>query len=366
MSWRLLTHDGVDAAVGLAADECLTAAVGRGEVAPSLRLYTYRPHAALVGRFQDAAHEVHLDYCREHGIAVGRRPTGGGAILMGPDQLGVALALRGRGAALQGRPRELMAKFSAGLVEGLASLGVHAAFRGKNDLEVEGRKIAGLGIYRDPSGGLLFHGSLLVDLDVELMARVLVTPFAKVTPAEVATVAGRTSTVRKVAGAAVTIDEVRERVARGFARTFGVELVVGTWTVAERAAHERLAADKYDAAEWVYQSTAVADLAGRARQRTAVGLLDVSAALAGSTIKSVMVRGDFFASEGAVADLEGLLRWHPADPSRIRATVARWTERHPDAGLDGDVVASAVVAAAESAAPGAPYGCFVTPEVARG
>ena len=48
-------------------------------------------------------------------------------------------------------------------------MGIAASFRGKNDLEVAGRKIAGLGIHRDASGGLLFHASLLLDLDVALM-----------------------------------------------------------------------------------------------------------------------------------------------------------------------------------------------------
>ena len=170
MVWRLLTRDGVAAACGLATDEVLARNVGGGLSPPTLRLYTYRPHVALVGRFQDAASEIHLDYAQRHDIQVNRRPTGGGAILMGPDQLGVALALPGREDGLGERARELMVRFSAGLVRGLADLGITAVFRGKNDLAVGGRKIAGLGIYRAPCGGLLFHASLLVDLDVKLMS----------------------------------------------------------------------------------------------------------------------------------------------------------------------------------------------------
>jgi lipoate-protein ligase A len=43
-------------------------------------------------------------------------------------------------------------------------------------VEVGRRKIAGLGIYFDPAGGLLFHASLLVDLDIAFMLSVLRTP----------------------------------------------------------------------------------------------------------------------------------------------------------------------------------------------
>ena len=56
----------------------------------------------------------------------------------------------------------------------IETMGVQPRFRPKNDLEASGRKIAGLGVCRDASGGMLFHTSLLVDLDVEQLTRVLV------------------------------------------------------------------------------------------------------------------------------------------------------------------------------------------------
>ena len=210
-NWRLITDDGVTASFGLAADDCLAQRVGREESPPTLRLYTYRSHCALIGRFQNVDNEVRRDYCAAHGIAVNRRPTGGGAIIMGADQLGVALTLPGRGDDAYSRARELMAQFSAGVVNGLRALGVAASFRRKNDVEVGGRKIVGLGIYRAPGGGLLFHASLLIGLDLPLMLRVLHTPFEKISDKEIATVANRMTTVRREVGREMAIDEVRAR-----------------------------------------------------------------------------------------------------------------------------------------------------------
>ena len=57
--WRYIEEDGVSASFGLAADEYLIQAVG-GDL-PTLRLYTYRSHAALVGRFQNAEAEVNVE-----------------------------------------------------------------------------------------------------------------------------------------------------------------------------------------------------------------------------------------------------------------------------------------------------------------
>ena len=83
---------------------------------------------------------------------------------MGPDQLGVALMLPssdGDNSDYQ-QARALMARFAGGILDGLAKLGVAADFQGKNDIEVGGRKLAGLGIHKTANQALLFHASVLV------------------------------------------------------------------------------------------------------------------------------------------------------------------------------------------------------------
>lgn len=368
--WRLITDDAVSASCGLAADECLARRVGAGQSPPTLRLYTYRSHCALVGRFQNLENEVHRDYCQAHGIALNRRPTGGGAILMGADQLGVALTIPGRGDDSYSRARELMAQFSAGVVGGLRSLGISASFRRKNDVEVNGRKIVGLGIYRAPGHGLLLHASLLVGLDMPLMLRVLRTPFEKISDKEVATVADRVTTVRREIGRDIPLNEVRARVADGYAAAFGVSLAPGDFTNDERCAVTALEHGKYLTSEWVNQATAVPDAMGAAKVKTPGGLLDVRATLAGNTIKAIFIGGDFFAAEGAIAQLEASLRWHSAQPDAVAAGITRaYAGRAADlTPIPLDSLVQAVQQAvrrarmAESASRSDPYGCFVNPE----
>ena len=53
-AWRYIADDGVSASFGLAADETLARRLGAGASPPTLRLYTYVSHCALVGRFQRA------------------------------------------------------------------------------------------------------------------------------------------------------------------------------------------------------------------------------------------------------------------------------------------------------------------------
>lgn len=147
-TWRYIKNDDVSASAGLAADEVLANRAGAGTSLPTLRLYTFKSHCALVGRFQTIKNELNLEYCTKNSISVNRRPTGGGAIIMGQDQLGVALALPGKTEYSYARVREQMSWFSQGIITGLASLGISIEFHRKNDLEVNGRKIAGLGLHK--------------------------------------------------------------------------------------------------------------------------------------------------------------------------------------------------------------------------
>jgi lipoate-protein ligase A len=364
--WRYLADDGVTAAAGLATDEALTRRQGRGSP-PTVRLYTYASHCALVGRFQRVGAEVRLAVCRERGIAVNRRPTGGGAILMGAEQLGVAITRPADdGPRSYDRVRELFARFGAGLTAALGTLGIPAEYRRKNDIEVAGRKIAGLGIHFDREGGLLFHASLLVDLDVALMLEVLRTPFEKISDKAIRTVAERITTVRRETGATVSVAEVRALVRQAYARTLAAPLTPGGLDSAERAAAAALERERYATDAWIHQEPAVVDTAGSATLKTPGGLISAHLTLAGDVIKAIYLSGDFFGDEGVVLGLERALRWHATEPARLDATLARLGAEGlalPSVAREelGRVIAQAVEAARRHAQGAVAKGCFVNP-----
>jgi lipoate---protein ligase len=372
MKWRLIIDDNVSDSFGLAADDALAHRVGKGDSPPTLRLYTYRS-CALVGRFQTVEHELHVAYCRNQSVPINRRPTGGGAIIMGEGQLGVALTIPGQKDDSYSRARELMVHFAGGILKGLDNLGIQADFQRKNDIEVNGRKMVGLGIYRAPSNGLLFHASILVSLDVPYMLKVLNTPFEKISDKEIAMVSARTTDIQRELGNTLPLDEIRQHIAASYASTFDVTLESTGFTASELDDISQLEAEKYLRQDWIYQDIEVPDSFGSAKVKTPAGLLDIRASLAGRTVKAVFIGGDFFASENAIADLEASLRWHSSKPSNIAATLAEvYARRHTE--LNGipladlmEVVHTAVKRAtiAESRVRSDPYGCFVTPEGTR-
>ena len=345
--WRLLVDDGAGAAEGLALDEALMARYARGEPdrPPTLRLYTYRTHCALVGRYQNLEAEVDLAACRRTGTQVSRRPTGGGAIIMGAGQLGVALASR---APVGERPREIIEELSAALVAGLAELGITASFRGKNDLEAGGRKIAGLGLYADQAGAMLFHASILADIDVPFMLQVLRIPAAKLAGKAAAAVAERVTTVTEQTGRPWDGAAVRHVAAAGFAATFGATLERAVPDAAERRLASVLVTDRYGAQSWLGERSAAPDGSGSAVLPTTAGLARIYLTTHGDLVKSAMVVGDFNELPPAVVALESALRWRRLDERAITEVVAR-SGADSALGVPAGLVAAAVLDAGRQA-----------------
>jgi lipoate---protein ligase len=353
--WRLLTHEGVAAAAGLALDEAMLAGYARDADPgwpPTLRLYTYRSHCALVGRYQHLEAEVDLEACRRTGTGVSRRPTGGGAIVMGAGQLGVAVATR---APADQTPRALLGRYAEGIVAGLAEFGIEATFAGKNDLSVAGRKVAGLGLYLDPGGGLLFHSSILADLDIPFMLEVLNIPAAKLGDKAVAAVAERITTVSREMGRTVSGADIREVVATGFAKALGVDLRPGATTPAEEARAAVLEAERYGSEAWCFEHSPQPDATATSVFKTPEGLVRCYLALHGPTIKSALFTGDFNTVPEPLARFEASLRWARLEEATLEKLAAASCPDGTGLGVPPSELVKAVLAAGERAAvPAAP------------
>jgi lipoate---protein ligase len=321
--WRLVQEDGVSAAYGLAADEYFTSTYAADQTGSgaTLRLYTYRNYCGLVGRFQNIYAELDLEACRAEDVQIGRRLTGGGAIIMGRDQLGICLASHSKNFEWK-TIRDLCALLSVPVVKALAQLGVNANFRSKNDLEVGGKKIAGLGVYVDPHGAFHFHTSLLVDLDIPQMLKVLRIPVQKFADKQkVEAVAQRITTVSREVGRKVAIEEVRQLLREQYKAHFEVQLQEHAVSAGEQPQIERIAEERYRNEEWLYQRSPQADMTGMSLKKTAAGLLRIYIGLKGETIKSVLITGDFLEDAGMFNLIEAKLKWSPLEKDAIGRAV---------------------------------------------
>jgi len=329
-TWRYIEEDGVSASYGMAGDEFLLHYCRESGV-PALRLYTYRSYCIMVGRFQGLGSELRPDILASlcfggrvplagKGLEINRRLTGGGTVVMGEDQLGVALA------APQSPPfdsPEAIFKYcSLGLIEGLKQLGIAARLRGKNDLAVDERKIAGLGVYLDEADVFLFHASLLVDFDLGILSRLFNIPLEKLSDKGVSFLEQRFTTVSRELGKRTAVGLVREAVAHGYERALDVGLRLLPFTEGERDRIAELEARRYLTREWLEERSPTPEMSGHVTVKTKAGLVTVYVSLVGDVIREVLISGDFMATGRGVAGVEAALKWAPAEEAEVRRAVA--------------------------------------------
>ena len=322
-TWRLLDTGLRRAADNIALNRALLESRAAGESPNTLRFLRFTP-CALLGYHQSAAQELDLDYCREQGIEVQRRITGGGAIYFDPGQLGWELYFGRRDlgvAEMESLSRRLCELAAAGL----RRLGLDAGFRPRNDIEVGGRKISGTGGVSEGEA-LLFQGTLLLDCDVEKMLRVLRVSAQKLSDKAAASARERIVTVRELIGRLPPLAQVQRVLADAFARGLDITPVPGELSAQEQA---RFAAALQEIAQPGWMDLVARPLADRslchATQKFTGGLISVSVDFdaAAGRIKQVWFSGDFFVTpRRAVLDLEAALRNVALE--RLEATVAQF------------------------------------------
>jgi lipoate---protein ligase len=173
---RLLNLSLPTAAENVALDEALLDEADAGDATDeTLRLWEPRQPMIVVGRSSQFGIEVKLDVCRQLGIPVLRRPSGGAAIITGPGCLMYALVLsyklRPQLRALQQAHRWVLGTLTAALsafTDGIKC-------QGTSDLAIGGRKFSGNSV-RCRRNFFLYHGTLLYDFPLPLIERCLAMP----------------------------------------------------------------------------------------------------------------------------------------------------------------------------------------------
>lgn len=317
----ILDHSILTSAEGLSRDEALAACVAEKTCAPTLHLYRYRP-CVIVGRYQNLPDAVNMDACRRRGMEWNRRHSGGGAVMMGPDQVAVALALPDERGRFIGSVREHFRFFASVMAGALAEFGVPAALAGKNDLQADGRKIAGLAISQDIDGAVFFHASLLIEFDVEAMVDILNLATRHLDDRGQSCFARRLATVREFAPRA-DFEGLSQAIARSLAARMGCAIEPGAWEPPELALHDRLRRERYENESWIYSSRVMRRWTGSAERKTPGGWLRVYADCAGGRIDSILVTGDYFSRCAEIARLESGLRGAPIRVESIAEIIQR-------------------------------------------
>jgi len=242
-TWRFVDSGWASGARQMAVDDALLTLCGRGHSPSTLRLFGFRPACLSLGRFQAAPPET----CRDDGLEVVRRPTGGRAVLHRGDICYSIIAPVGH-PLVAGSIHQSYAKIARALAEGLAILGLpplqEVAPQGRlpegdwcfeamapHELALDGAKLVGSAQLRR-EGMLLQQGSIR-----------LAPPGGQASAA---------TSVEEALDRRVPRREVARALVEGFSRAWGVQFRRSRLTAEEEQLAQRLEREKYADQAWTW------------------------------------------------------------------------------------------------------------------
>ena len=290
---RYLVNDCTDACRNMAFDEFALESLPLDE--PVFYLWRNAP-SVIIGLNQSAYAEVNLPYLKEHGIALARRVTGGGAVYHDLQNLNYTIV---------GKSRDLNADYPEYLhmvVDALRQLGVPAELSGRNDIMVDGRKCSGYAkrVWKDR---LMVHGTLMFDVDLETLQEVLSVPGSKMAASGIASVRSKVANLREYLPQFCDVLALKDALHRILA---GADTEV-PMDASKQEAIDRMADEKFRTWDWIYGKSPEAQF--RASQKFACGTVEVCWSVHHGLLEDVRFSGDFLGNlpaEGLAARLNGL------------------------------------------------------------
>jgi lipoate-protein ligase A len=263
-TWRLIISDPLPGRSNMAQDAAILAAVGRGEVPPTLRLYRWSPPCLSLGYSQPAA-DVDLARLQERGWELVRRPTGGRAILH-TDELTYSVIGPKSDPRLDGSLMDSYRRISQALFQALQSLGLPVeVHQGKNplahhqpvcfenpsdfEITVRGKKIIGSAQARKKEG-ILQHGSLPLSGDLTRITQVLHYPTPQMRHQAAEALLEKGETVAGVLGREISWEKAASAFVDAFQLVLNLDLEAGELTPAEKHTEGKLVQEQYGNPAW--------------------------------------------------------------------------------------------------------------------
>jgi lipoate-protein ligase A len=140
-----------------------------------LRFWEAPGFAIVLGASRRLAEDVHVDFCRDDGVPILRRSSGGGTVVVGPGALNVSLILPESEApglaAVDVAQRYVLDR----IAKSIRRAGPAVSVAGRGDLALGDRKCGG-SAQRRLKHWFMVHCSILYDFPIERIVRYLKVP----------------------------------------------------------------------------------------------------------------------------------------------------------------------------------------------
>jgi len=249
--WRLLKTEDNSAFTNMAIDRAVMVENGKDKAPPTVRFYTWKPPAISIGYFQSLKEEVDLEVCKNLGVEYVRRITGGGAVFH-DKELTYSIVISESHPLVPKNILESYRRICGSIIRGLKHLWIESKYAPINDIIVNNKKISGSAQTRK-SKTVLQHGTVLIDVDVDKMFKILKVPNEKIKDKLIADVKQRVTSIKHISGNNTSFNDVADAMKIGFEEEFGIELVNGDLTRKEIDLTKKFEKECFSTYEWNYR-----------------------------------------------------------------------------------------------------------------
>ena len=303
------THD---IRTNLATEEYL---MNSGVMTPPFMLFYIEKPCIIVGRNQNTVEEINEDYCKQHGITITRRLSGGGAMYQDLGNLCFSFIVPA--------DRQRFGDFKTlvqPIVDALHEMGaIGAEVTGRNDIVIDGKKFSGNAMYTR-NGKTFCHGTLMFDVDTDAVAGALKVPKDKIESKGIKSVRSRVTNLKPYLK-----PEFQRLDTAGFRdelikRIYHVDDLSQTQineyqlTAKDQQAIHQIETERYRDWNWVFGQSPVFTV--KKRKHFDAGTIDARFEVQDGKIQMAKIYGDFFGVED-VHQLEKALIGKPYDVDSI-------------------------------------------------
>ena len=263
-------------------------------------MWQVRP-TVIFGRNQLIENEVNLDFCRQRGIGMYRRKSGGGCVYADMGNVMFSYVTRDENVNFTfNRYINLVALM-------LFRLGIEAKATGRNDILIEGRKVSGNAFYHIP-GHSIVHGTMLYDTDMENMVGAITPSNEKLVSKGVESVRQHIALLKDYTS--LSLDEFKAFVRKNLCET---ELMLTDDDIRRIEEMEQ----EYLSDEFIYGRNPRYSVTRRQRIE-GVGEMEARMELKNGVIKRINLLGDFFVVGDVDGQLLSRLRGIPLEETALR------------------------------------------------
>lgn len=167
-------------------------------------------NAIIVGKYQNVAAEINLDYAHEHNINIVRRLSGGGAVYHDLGNLNYTIIMKAYNEEID------FSTFCQPVIETLKEFGVNAEVTGRNDITIGGKKFSGSAQYIK-NGRVMHHGTLMFKSNLDVLESALKVDESKIVAKGIKSVRSRVTNISDYLSKEVSLESFKAALLSNFA-----------------------------------------------------------------------------------------------------------------------------------------------------